>query len=118
MPWKSGKALVWDATCPDTSAPSHVSKAAREAGAVALQAEQLKHAKYTSLISSHHFVPFAIKTSGALDFTQELERLYQTTGEPRSREYLLQCLSIAVQRGNTAAVLGTTEINQSDPMWD
>ena len=51
----SGKALVWDATCPDTFTPSHVSKAAREAGAVALQAEQLKRTKYTALESSHHF---------------------------------------------------------------
>ena len=40
LPWKCGRALVWDATCPDTYAPSHLALAAREAGAVAIEAEQ------------------------------------------------------------------------------
>ena len=39
MPWKSDWTLAWDATCPDTFAPSHVALAAREAGTVATQAE-------------------------------------------------------------------------------
>ena len=30
LPWKSEKMLVWDATCLDTYAPSHISAAARE----------------------------------------------------------------------------------------
>ena len=107
--------LVWDATCPDTYAPSHISDASREAGAVAVaaQAERLKNAKYTHLVLSHHFVPFAIETSGvlgqaALGLLCDLSRrLHRATGEPRSREYLLQRLSIAIQRRNAAAVLGT-----------
>ena len=43
MPWSSGNVLVWDAMYPDTYAPSHISEAAREAGAVALKAEQCRH---------------------------------------------------------------------------
>ena len=35
---KSGQTLAWDATCPDTFAPSHMALAAREAGTVASQA--------------------------------------------------------------------------------
>ena len=35
IPWKRGKVLVWDATCPDTLAPSYITLASREAGAVA-----------------------------------------------------------------------------------
>ena len=37
VPWKRGRLLVWDATytCPDTFAPSHLSRATSEAGAVA-----------------------------------------------------------------------------------
>ena len=66
VPWKSGKMLVWDATHPDTYAPSHVSLAAGEAGAVAAQAEHLKSAKCAVLKASHHFVPFAVETSGVL----------------------------------------------------
>ena len=39
VPWKGGKILVWDATCPDTMAPSHSSPASREAGSMAQEAE-------------------------------------------------------------------------------
>ena len=56
--------LVWDATCPNTYAPLHLALAAREAGAVAIQAEQRKTEKYAHLSASHHFVPFTIETSG------------------------------------------------------
>ena len=38
-------------------------------------------------------------------------------GEPRSHEYLLQCISIAVRRGNAAAVLGTMGRPQLDS-WE
>ena len=55
--------LVWDATCPDTYAPSHISIAARGAGTVAAQAERVKLAKYEHLDSSHFFMPFAVETS-------------------------------------------------------
>lgn len=34
-------------------------------------------------------------------------RLTRVTGEQKSTAYLLQRLSVAVQRGNTASVLGT-----------
>ena len=32
VPWKGRKVLIWDATCPDTLAPSHLRLAVREAG--------------------------------------------------------------------------------------
>ena len=80
MPWKSGQTLAWDATCPDTFAPSHVALAAGEAGTVASQAESKKLQKYALLGNSHHFVPITIETSGvfgpkALSFLRELGRL-------------------------------------------
>ena len=113
MPWKNGRTMVWDATCPDTFAPSHVAHAAREAGTVASQAERNKCQKYALLCTSHHFVPIAIETSGvfgpeAASFFGELgRRIRAETGEPRSLQFLLQGISVAVQRGNAAAVLGT-----------
>ena len=42
VPWKGGKVLVWDATCPDTLAPSYSTLAVREAGAVAADAEYIQ----------------------------------------------------------------------------
>ena len=59
-----------------------------------------------------HFHPVSIETSGSLgpktrDFLKELGyRLRQATGEINS-SYLLQRLSIAVQRGNMASVMGS-----------
>ena len=106
--------LVWDATCPDTFAPSHVALAAREAGLVASQAEKAKTQKYALLGTSHHFVPFAIETSGvfgpeAITFIKELgHRIRAETGEPRSLQFLMQGIAVAVQRGNAAAVRGTS----------
>ena len=90
MPWRCGRALALDVTCPDTFAPSHLRLATSKAGAVAEQAEVRKGAKYADLQASHHFVPVAIETSGvfgqeALSFIQEFGRhLRVKTGEPQS----------------------------------
>ena len=66
VPWRHGRVLVWDATCPDTFAPSHVSSAATSSSAIAKQAEQAKKAKYAHLDASHYFVPLVVETSGVL----------------------------------------------------
>ena len=113
MPWRNGRTLVWDATCPDTFAPSHVALAAREAGLVASQAEKAKTQKYALLGFSHHFVPIAIETSGgfgpeAITFTELGHRIRAETGELRSLQFVMQGIAVAVQRGNAAAVRGTS----------
>ena len=83
--------------------PSHISAVAREAGAVAAQAKHLKDAQYSHLEASHHFVPFAVETSGLLgqaplDLVDDIWRcLCLMTGELRTKEYLLQRLFIAIQ---------------------
>ena len=64
VPWKNGKLLGWDTTCPDTFPPSYSSRATNEAGAVGTQAEERKEAKYTHLNSAHAFTPVAMETSG------------------------------------------------------
>ena len=110
---------MWDATCPDTFAPSYSSRATNEAGDVATQAEERKEAKYTHLNSAHIFTPVAIETSGVfgaktMRFVQELGQwLERVTGEVRSTNFLIQRLSVAVQRGNSASVLGTLDVSES-----
>ena len=112
VPWKEGKILVWDATCPDTLAPSYVSIASAEAGAVAREAEHRKQAKYCHIEDSHYFVPIAIETLGTMGyearcFLKELShRIYLATEDSQAHQHLIQHLSVAVQRGNAAAVLG------------
>lgn len=112
VPWSSGKPLVWDATCPDTFAASHRSHATHGAGCVAGHAEGKKAEKYAHLAPAYLFQPIAIETTGAIGpqsrvFLHELgRRVALETGEARSRSFLLQRLSVAVQRGNAAAVMG------------
>ena len=50
VPWKQGKPLVWDATCPDTLAPSYCDMASTRTGAVAAAAEERKVAKYMAWV--------------------------------------------------------------------
>jgi hypothetical protein len=107
--------LVWDFTCPDTLAPSHLSLSSKTAGSVAEQAEARKHTKYAELGASgeYLFAPIAIETLGvwgpsALATCAEIGgRVAERTGDTRSSAFLRQRLGIAVQRGNAAAVLGT-----------
>ena len=93
-PWRCGRALAWDVTCPDTFAPSHVMLATSESGAVADQSEDRKRVKCADLQSSHLFIPVAMETAGvfgqeALTFFQELgHRLWVKTGEPLSHHHL------------------------------
>ena len=113
--------LIWDATCPDTIAPSHLQLAAMEAGAVAVQTKQRKKVRYTKLATSCHFIPVAIKTtkvSGpeALGFVQDLgRRIREESGEPQSYHCFIQRIAVTVQRGNTAAVMGTSFLITFDP---
>ena len=87
VPWRRGKLLVWDATCPDTFAPSYSALATIEAEAVAAKAEAGKCQIYSHLDPNHLFEPVAIETSGAFGpstrvFLEELRgRLKRVMGE-------------------------------------
>ena len=113
VPWSHGRPLVWDATCPDTFAFSYQGQATTEAGCVAAMAEDRKQDKYAHLAPQHLIQPVAIETSGAigpstLQFLKELgRRISQSSRDPCSTQFLLQRLSMAVQRGNAVAVLGS-----------
>jgi hypothetical protein len=122
--WRNGRCLVWDFTCPDTLAPSHWNVAVTGPGVVACEAEVRKKTKYSQLSVMYCFVPIAVETLGALgddasDFLHQLgRRIANVTGERRATEFLLQRLSVAIQRGNAASVLGTvdsaTDMNLDD----
>ena len=99
VPWRSGRLLVRDATCLDKFAPSHLSRASSDVGAVAALAERSKHEKYLDLDQCHIFTPVAIEMAGpfgpeTFSFLRELGCcLKQVTGETKSFSYLQQRLS-------------------------
>ena len=80
---------------------------------MAALAEDRKRTKQTCLEPTYTFTPIAIETSGVfgpltLQFLKDLgSRLRQATGDKNSYTYIIQQLSVSVQKGNTASVLGT-----------
>ena len=113
LPWANGRCMVWDFTCPDTLATSHLNHAVLGPGKVATDAENRKTSKYRSLAALYSFTPVAVETLGAFGeeaaaFFQDLgHRITAVTSEPRSLQFLLQRLSVTLQRGNAACVIGT-----------
>ena len=83
---------MWDATCPDTFAPSHRGHATRSAGCVGEQAEGKKAEKYAHLAPAYLFQLVAMESSGAIGsraFLCELgRRVGAQTGEAKSTSYL------------------------------
>ena len=115
VPWESGRCLVWDFTCPDTFAQSHLNKAVTGQGAVASEAEIRKCTKYNYLGAMYNFVPVAVETLGSFgesanNFIRVIGRkITAITGEERATDFLRQRLSVAIQRGNAVCVLATAE---------
>lgn len=113
VPWERGRSLLWDATCVSTFAASHLAGTARVAGSAAENAARLKHQKYTDLKNRYLFVPVAVETSGvwggeAKALIRDLGRRIASRGhDRRSGSYLAQRLSLAIQRGNAASIMGT-----------
>ena len=113
VPWSHGRHLVLDFTCPDTLANLHLCTTSAEAGSAAKEAEERKIRKYASIATYRTFISIAIETLGPMDpqaklFLLELgRRLKQQTGEPRSTSYHLQRISMAIQKGNAVAMVGS-----------
>ena len=79
-PWKNGKALLWDFTCPDALAPSYLTMSAADTRSVADSAEKKIWMKYANLVTSYLFTPITIKMPGA--FGIEAKRFFKDVGLP------------------------------------
>ena len=118
VPWQRGRALVWDFTCVDTLAISNIPQTSRIAAAAAEKAQRPKCAKYCDISPAFVFQPVAVETMGAwaadgLQFIKELgRRVAERCGEPRSASFLIQRISMAIQRGNTSSILSTFPVER------
>ena len=116
--FKNGKPLVWDFTCSDTVAASNLSTSVKGAGKTAEKAEDKKIGKYQHLQTEFHVVPIAVETFGAFGpnglslLTDIGKRIVRATGERQATAFLFQSLSMAVQRGNSASILGTVPVSE------
>ena len=113
VPWRNGRCMLWDATVPDTLAPSHRPSTSTCAGAAASAAALVKFTKYAALSSTHVIVPVAVETLGAWDmvsmkFVTDLgHRISTISGDSKETAYLFQRLSVAIQRGNAVACMSS-----------
>ena len=63
VPWKSRSLMVWDATCVDTCAPSHLAQFTMAAGAAASQAEDItKQLLVFRRRAMFDFIPVSVET--------------------------------------------------------
>ncbi|CAH2251006.1 jg11783 [Pararge aegeria aegeria] len=113
-----GRALVWDATCVDTLAASHLPSTSQKAAAAAESAQMLKRHKYSVICNDYVFAALAFETLGPWSSDTKnfinivSQKLVLTSGDPRAGAYLAQRLSLAIQRGNSASILGTMPISE------
>ncbi len=113
IPWKRGRPLIWDFTSADTTCQSYLKTTRRQSGGAANIRENAKRHKYECLEDNFIFYPVAIETMGpwgneARKLIDQIGKMLKdTTGEAKSKLYLIQRISIANQRGNAASVLGT-----------
>ena len=119
VPWQAGKCLTWDATVVDTLASSYVSVTATRVGGAADAEAERKSLKSASITNTHIFVSVAVETLGpicsrGLSFLVELSnRLAAISGDARETFFLLQTVSVLIQRFNQIAFRGTF-IDQND----
>jgi len=113
IPWRAGKAAVWDVTVVCTSAVSYLKSSARETCAAAEFAVSRKTAKCVSLAASHLFFPIAIETQGPLN--EEVRqllcdlgwRISASSGDDREVNFLFQHVSVVVRSASTLSCCTT-----------
>ena len=103
----------------NTIAATYINETSRASGSAADEAERRKHNHYIDLKNNYIFTPLAFETFGAIGpettiFLKKLGKLMKkNTGEARSLDFLLQCVSIAIQRGNAICIRDTYEDSQN-----
>ena len=70
FPWKAGKNLIWDYTCRDTLAASHIAGTSKETGKAAKEAEASKNALYNNQVTEYEFILVAMETFGSCLISQ------------------------------------------------
>ena len=82
---------------------------------MAEEAEKTKIAKYSAMSNDFYMVPICVETLGAWGpsghkFIKELGRVIASkTQEKRSTSFILQNISMEIQRSNSASITATVE---------
>ena len=105
----------------DTQASSYIATTSAKARRAVEAAESRKQRKYELFEDRFIVQPVGFETLGswvpaARSFLSDIgRRVQQATGRERSSEFLRQRISMEIQRGNAASVMGTAETSKD---WD
>ncbi|KAF2903546.1 hypothetical protein ILUMI_02619 [Ignelater luminosus] len=112
--WSEGKPLVWDFTCKSTLAPCYTQQLISKPGSIAELEANKKRAKYVDIEEQGYlFVRIAVETMGpwslsAIKLIKDIDhKIRILTDEKRSSFYLIQRISLEIQRGNASCALNT-----------
>ena len=81
-------------------------------GSAAVGREDKKVIEYSNLSENYHFVPVGIETYGAngpqaIKLIKQIgKKIQEATDEKLSTFYLMQSISMAIQKGNAVCVMG------------
>ena len=113
IPWEMGKQLVWDVTVVDALAPSRLNQGSLcKPGTTATEAEARKIEKYHELIDNG-YKAVALEVQGSLGESSEIfitrlcKMICHSHDDQRAGSFLEQWISMDLQIGNAAGVLGT-----------
>lgn len=104
----------------DSLAASNMVGTTKKPGMASEKAAIRKHRKYSAIKANYHFVAFAVESLGpwskeAVDLLKKIgSNLIRASGEPKSKQYLFQRVSLAIQHGNAMCVISS--IPKSTPM--
>jgi hypothetical protein len=126
IPWSRGACLAWDVTVVDALAPSNIARSASTPGHAAETAEAKKIAKYEELVQRGYlFQPIAFETQGSAGPATERflytlgKKLKDASSDKKAHGQLLQRLSMAIQIGNAASVMGTIpQLHRQELCWE
>ena len=114
IPWEMGKQLVLDVTVVDALAPGHPVLFLCNPGTSTTEAETRKIGKYRKLIDNGYiFQPVALDVQGSSGESSEIfitrvcNMLCRSQDYQRAGSFLKQRISMTLQIGNAASVLGT-----------
>jgi len=100
----------------DTFAKSHYIVSATIPGSVPTDAKTDNSQKYNDLLDNYYFQSVVIETTGVYGKSTApflsclAKKLVDISGNLRERQWLHQCLSLAVVRGNTASILACVQV--------
>jgi hypothetical protein len=112
IPWIKGQSLIWDVTFVDTLADSYVLKTSEVSGVTAEMVANANIVNVSIISSNYIFKGLAFETLGpwckdAIVFIYVIEdRLIAESGDSKSKKFLFERISLAIQRGNAASIRG------------